>query len=37
MTLQPQEEHPHGLSGKEFDSLLTISKPIILLTTAIRG
>jgi xylulose-5-phosphate/fructose-6-phosphate phosphoketolase len=29
MTLQPQEEHPHGLSGKEFDSLFTISKPII--------
>ena len=29
MTLQPQEEHPHGLSGKEFDSLFTTSKPII--------
>ncbi len=29
MTLQPQEEHPHGLSDKEFDSLFTTSKPII--------
>lgn len=29
MTLQPQSEHPHGLSDKEFDSLFTTSKPII--------
>jgi xylulose-5-phosphate/fructose-6-phosphate phosphoketolase len=29
MTLQPPEEHPHGLSGKEFDTLFTIDKPII--------
>ncbi|MHB1052884.1 MAG: phosphoketolase family protein [Thiobacillus sp.] len=29
MTLQPQEEHPHGLSSKEFDSLFTIDKPIM--------
>jgi xylulose-5-phosphate/fructose-6-phosphate phosphoketolase len=29
MTLQPQEEHPHGLSSKEFDSLFTADKPII--------
>lgn len=29
MTLQPQEEHPHGLSTKEFDRLFTTSKPII--------
>ena len=29
MTLQPQTEHPHGLSDKEFDSLFTIDKPII--------
>ena len=29
MTLQPQEEHPHGLPGKEFDSLFTTDKPII--------
>ncbi len=29
MTLQPKEEHPHGLSGGEFDSLFTTDKPII--------
>jgi xylulose-5-phosphate/fructose-6-phosphate phosphoketolase len=29
MTLQPEEEHPHGLSGWEFDSLFTTDKPII--------
>jgi xylulose-5-phosphate/fructose-6-phosphate phosphoketolase len=29
MTLQPQEEHPHGLSSDEFDSLFTTDKPII--------
>lgn len=29
MKLQPQREHPHGLSDKEFDSLFTIDKPII--------
>jgi xylulose-5-phosphate/fructose-6-phosphate phosphoketolase len=29
MTLQPSEEHPHGLPGKEFDSLFTTDKPII--------
>jgi len=29
MTLQPQSEHPHGLSDKEFDSLFTTNKPII--------
>ncbi len=29
MTLQPQEEHPHGLSNKEFDNLFTTDKPII--------
>ncbi len=29
MTLQPQEEHPHGLSGDEFDSLFTTDKPIL--------
>lgn len=29
MTLQPQTEHPHGLSDKEFDSLFTVDKPII--------
>ncbi len=29
MRLQPQREHPHGLSDKEFDSLFTTDKPII--------
>jgi xylulose-5-phosphate/fructose-6-phosphate phosphoketolase len=29
MKLQPQREHPHGLSDKEFDNLFTTDKPII--------
>ncbi|MFH1859449.1 MAG: phosphoketolase family protein [bacterium] len=29
MTLQPKEEHPHGLSDKDFDILFTTNKPII--------
>jgi xylulose-5-phosphate/fructose-6-phosphate phosphoketolase len=29
MTLQPEEEHPHGLSDKKFDILFTTDKPII--------
>ena len=29
MTLQPQEEHPHGLSDPDFDALFTTDKPII--------
>ncbi len=29
MTLQPSEEHPHGLSDREFDTLFTTDKPII--------
>ena len=29
MKLQPQSEHPHGLSDKEFDVLFTRDKPII--------
>ncbi len=29
MTLQPEEEHPHGLSDREFDTLFTTDKPII--------
>ena len=27
--LQPQTEHPHGLSDRDFDSLFTMNKPII--------
>ncbi len=29
MTLQQKEEHPHGLSDKQFDALFTVNKPII--------
>ena len=29
MTLQPEIEHPHGLSDGNFDSLFTTDKPII--------
>ena len=29
MTLQPREEHPQGLSDKDFDTLFTTDKPII--------
>ncbi len=29
MTLQPREEHPHGLSARDFDILFTADRPII--------
>jgi len=29
MKLQPEEEHPHGLPHKDFDTLFTTDKPII--------
>jgi xylulose-5-phosphate/fructose-6-phosphate phosphoketolase len=29
MTLQPREEHPHGLKKGEFDALFTTDKPVI--------
>jgi xylulose-5-phosphate/fructose-6-phosphate phosphoketolase len=29
MTLQPREEHPHGLSGRDFDALFTPDRPVI--------
>jgi xylulose-5-phosphate/fructose-6-phosphate phosphoketolase len=29
MRLQPQSEHPHGLSDREFDSLFTVDRPIV--------
>ena len=29
MTLQPQSEHPHGLSDEEFDDVFTPDKPVI--------
>ncbi len=29
MRLQPETEHPHGLSDQEFDSLFTTSRPVV--------
>ena len=29
MTLQPREEHPHGLPNWDFDSLFTTDKPVV--------
>jgi xylulose-5-phosphate/fructose-6-phosphate phosphoketolase len=29
MTLQPQSEHPHGLSDWDYDALFTVDRPII--------
>jgi xylulose-5-phosphate/fructose-6-phosphate phosphoketolase len=29
MTLQPQNEHPHGLSDADFDALFTTDKPVV--------
>ncbi len=29
MRLQPESEHPHGLSDREFDTLFTADKPIV--------
>jgi xylulose-5-phosphate/fructose-6-phosphate phosphoketolase len=29
MRLQPESEHPHGLSEREFDSLFTTSRPVV--------
>jgi xylulose-5-phosphate/fructose-6-phosphate phosphoketolase len=29
LALQPDTEHPHGLSDRDFDSLFTLDKPII--------
>jgi xylulose-5-phosphate/fructose-6-phosphate phosphoketolase len=29
MTLQPKEEHPHGLSDRDFDSIFTRDRPVI--------
>jgi xylulose-5-phosphate/fructose-6-phosphate phosphoketolase len=31
MTLQPAEEHPHGLADRDFDALFTRDKPIIFV------
>ena len=29
MRLQPETEHPHGLSDREYDTLFTVDKPVI--------
>ncbi len=29
MTLPPKDEHPHGISDDDFDSLFTLDKPVI--------
>jgi xylulose-5-phosphate/fructose-6-phosphate phosphoketolase len=29
MTLQPESEHPHGISDSDFDTLFTTDKPVI--------
>jgi xylulose-5-phosphate/fructose-6-phosphate phosphoketolase len=29
MRLQPESEHPHGMSDAEFDALFTTDKPVI--------
>ncbi len=29
MRLQPEHEHPHGLSDRDYDALFTINKPVI--------
>jgi xylulose-5-phosphate/fructose-6-phosphate phosphoketolase len=29
MTLQPEREHPHGLSDEKFDAIFTTDRPII--------
>ena len=29
MRLQPESEHPHGMSDREFDSLFTTDKPVV--------
>jgi xylulose-5-phosphate/fructose-6-phosphate phosphoketolase len=29
MTLQPKEEHPHGLSDRDFDALFTRDRPVV--------
>jgi xylulose-5-phosphate/fructose-6-phosphate phosphoketolase len=31
MRLQPESEHPHGLSDREFDSIFTTDRPIVFV------
>ena len=37
MRLQPDTEHPHGLSDHEFDALFTTDKPVIFAYHGSRG
>ena len=37
MRLQPDAEHPHGLSDRDFDTLFTVDRPSCSRTTATRG
>ena len=37
MRLQPETEHPHGMSDAEFDALFTTDKPVIFAYHGIRG
>ena len=37
MRLQPESEHPHGLSDSRFDALFTIDRPSSSPITAIHG
>jgi xylulose-5-phosphate/fructose-6-phosphate phosphoketolase len=37
MKLQPQSEHPHGLSDSDFDALFTRDRPVILPFTPTPG
>ena len=37
MRLQPESEHPHGLSDAEFDALFTATGRSSSPTTATRG
>ena len=29
MRLEPETEHPHGMSDRDFDALFTTDKPVI--------
>ena len=37
MRLQPQSEHPHGLSEADFDQLFTVDKPVVFAYHAYPG
>ncbi len=37
MRLEPESEHPHGMSDAEFDALFTTDSRLSSPTTATRG